>query len=128
MARSPEDPTPDQGEGTPYEKTVSPHVSALSGGETAADHVELPRVSPMAISALILSCVSVFGFLYVPLGIFGLIGLIGGFKARKRIKREPLEIGDGYAMAAIFVGAAMVLITGLYAVMFTSFYILPMLR
>src|SRR5690606_7674207 len=119
------DPTPDQGEASPYEKTVSPHVTALSGGDTAAEHVELPRVSRMAISALILSCISVFGFIYVPLGIFGLIGLIGGFKARKRIKRDPLEVRDGYAMAAIFVGAAMVLITRLYGVIYSAFYILP---
>lgn len=128
MAPSSQDPTSDRGDATPYEKRVSPHVTALSGGSTAADHVELPRVSRMAISALILSCVSVFGFIYVPLGIFGLIGLIGGFKARKRIKREPLEVGDGYAMAAIFVGAAMVLVTGLYGVLWTSFYILPIFR
>ena len=110
----------------PY--TVSPHVGALTGEASAADHVQLPRTSRMAYVALGLASCGVFGLLLVPLGLLGTAGMVLGFKARRRIREDTLLIGDGLALAAIVTGAVMTVVVGAFFVMYFAFYGIPVLN
>ena len=81
MTSSPDSPPERPERSEQYVKNpyaVSPHVGALSGEGSAADHIELPHTSRMAIVAMTLASCSVFGLLFIPLGLLGTVGMVLG--------------------------------------------------
>ena len=130
MTSSPDSPPERPERSEQYVKNpyaVSPHVGALSGEGSAADHIELPHTSRMAIVAMTLASCSVFGLLFIPLGLLGTVGMVLGFKARRRIHEYPQLVGDGLALAAVITGGAMTIVVGLFYVLYIGFYGIPFL-
>jgi hypothetical protein len=71
-----------------------------------ANYLEYRTVSFMAISASILAVMSLAGFLFIPLLVLSLAGMVCAIVAMRRIARRPLELsGRGLAVGSLVLSA-----------------------
>lgn len=90
---------------SPPRAPVPPPVPAGGGRPSVA----VPGTSRLAVASMVLSLSSLI------LGPLGFIpGIVCGHLAKKRLRRDPMLAGAGYAKAGLIVGYACLVLTGVY--------------
>lgn len=110
-AQQPQDP---YGQQNPYGQS-SPYAQPHPGTPAM-------KTNSLAIASLVTSLAGLTGIFCGFLGLAAPVGLVLGIVARKQIKQNPYQSGEGLAMGGIITGAIISLMLLVFVVLYVAFY------